>query len=147
MKNIVLKNAIIVDPSQKINSKGSIVIKDKIICDLILNKDISFDKNVYHIIDCKNLMLCPGFVDIKCHLRVPGEEHKEYSKDLTNILKWMEELKEVDVSNVQPVTSVTKNELYEREDISNKKTVEQEKILLNAPEKVGEYFTVPKVIE
>ena len=77
MKNIVLKNAIIVDPSQNINSKGSIVIKDKIICDLILNKDISFDKNNYHIIDCKNLMLCPGFVDIKCHLRVPGEEHKE----------------------------------------------------------------------
>ena len=54
MKNIVLKNAIIVDPSQKINSKGSIVIRDKIICDLILNKDISFDKNNYHIIDCKN---------------------------------------------------------------------------------------------
>ena len=77
MKNIVLKNAIIVDPSQKINSKGSIVVKDKIISDLILNKDISFDKNNYHIIDCKNLMLCPGFVDIKCHLRVPGEEHKE----------------------------------------------------------------------
>ena len=72
---------------------------------------------------------------------------KEYSKDLTNILKWMEELKEVDVSNVQPVTSVTKNELYEREDIAYKNTVEQEKILLNAPEKVGEYFTVPKVIE
>ena len=38
MKNIVLKNAIIVDPSQNINSKGSIVIKDKIIFDLVLNK-------------------------------------------------------------------------------------------------------------
>ena len=77
MKNIVLKNAIIVDPSQNINSKGSIVIKDKIIFDLVLNKDISFDKDNYDIIDCKNLMLCPGFVDIKCHLRVPGDEHKE----------------------------------------------------------------------
>ena len=75
------------------------------------------------------------------------QEIKEYSKDLTNILKWMEELKEVDVSNVQPVTSVTKNNLYEREDIAYKNAVEQEKILLNAPEKVGEYFTVPKVIE
>ena len=80
-------------------------------------------------------------------LELTDQEIKEYSKDLTNILKWMEELKEVDVSNVQPVTSVIKNELYEREDIANKKTVEQEKILLNAPEKVGEYFTVPKVIE
>ena len=80
-------------------------------------------------------------------LELTEQEIKEYSKDLTNILKWMEELKEVDVSNVQPVTSVTKNDLYEREDIAYKNTVEQEKILLNAPEKVGEYFTVPKVIE
>ena len=80
-------------------------------------------------------------------LELTEQEIKEYSKDLTNILKWMEELKEVDVSNVEPVTSVTKNELYEREDIAYKNTVEQEKILLNAPEKVGEYFTVPKVIE
>ena len=35
MKNIVLKNAIIIDPSQKINGKGSLIIKDKIISDLI----------------------------------------------------------------------------------------------------------------
>ena len=80
-------------------------------------------------------------------LELTEQEIKEYSKDLTNILKWMEELKEVDVSNIEPVTSVTKNELYEREDIAYKNTVEQEKILLNAPEKVGKYFTVPKVIE
>jgi len=80
-------------------------------------------------------------------LELTDQEIKEYSKDLTNILKWMEELKEVDVSNVQPVTSVTENELYERADNAYKNTVEQEKILLNAPEKVGEYFTVPKVIE
>ena len=80
-------------------------------------------------------------------LELTEQEVKEYSKDLNKILKWMEELKEVDVSNVEPVTSVTNNELYEREDISYKNMVEQEKILLNAPEKVGEYFTVPKVIE
>ena len=80
-------------------------------------------------------------------LELTDQEVREYSKDLTKILKWMEELKEVDVSNVEPVTSVTKNELYEREDIAYKNTVEQEKILLNAPDKVGEYFTVPKVIE
>ena len=80
-------------------------------------------------------------------LQLTDQEVKEYSKDLTNILKWMEELKEVDVSNVEPVTSVTKNELHEREDFVSKNTVDQEKILLNAPEKVGEYFTVPKVIE
>ena len=95
------------------------------------------------------------FIDEKITLKIASlaklelteQEVKEYSKDLTNILKWMEELREVDVSNVDPITSVTKNELYEREDNASSNTVEQEKILLNAPEKVGEYFTVPKVIE
>ena len=80
-------------------------------------------------------------------IELSEQEVKEYSKDLTNILKWMEKLKEVDVSNVEPITSVTKNQLYEREDLTSNNTVEQEKILLNAPEKVEEYFTVPKVIE
>ena len=80
-------------------------------------------------------------------LELTEQEIKEYSKDLTNILKWMEELKEVDVSNIEPITSVIKNELYEREDISYQNTVQQERILLNAPEEVGKYFTVPKVIE
>ena len=61
-------------------------------------------------------------------LELTEQEIKEYSKYLNNILKWMEELKEVDVSNVQPVTSVTKNNLYEREDTAYKNTVEQEKI-------------------
>ena len=75
------------------------------------------------------------------------QEIKEYSKDLNNILKWMEELKEVDVSNTKPVSSVTDNKLYERDDIRSENTLEQEKVLLNAPDKVGEYFTVPKVIE
>ena len=75
------------------------------------------------------------------------QEIKEYSKDLNNILKWMEELKEVDVSNIKPVTSVTDNKLHERDDIASYNTVEQEKVLLNAPDKAGEYFTVPKVIE
>ncbi|MAH89073.1 MAG: Asp-tRNA(Asn)/Glu-tRNA(Gln) amidotransferase GatCAB subunit C [Pelagibacterales bacterium] len=75
------------------------------------------------------------------------QEIKEYTKDLNNILKWMEELKEVDVSNIKPVTSITENKLYERDDISHAIYVEQEKVLLNAPDKVGDYFTVPKVIE
>ncbi len=77
MKNIVLKNALIIDPSQKINTLGSIIIKDKVISELILSKNIPFDKNNFNVIDCKGYLLCPGFVDIKCHLRVPGDEHKE----------------------------------------------------------------------
>ena len=34
------------------------------------------------------------------------KEIEEYSKDLSNILSWMDELKKVDVKGIEPVTSV-----------------------------------------
>ena len=59
----------------------------------------------------------------------------------------MEELKKVDVSGVDPVTSVNKDKLFEREDLDFQDKVEKEQILSNAPAKNENYFTVPKVIE
>ena len=76
MKKTALINATLVDPSQKINKKGSLLIENKNIAKIILNNNQFSDQN-YNIINCKGLTLCPGFVDIKCHLRVPGQEHKE----------------------------------------------------------------------
>ena len=65
----------------------------------------------------------------------------EYSKDLTNILKWMEELK---------LMFLMFNLLLALQKMSYTKKIllikiREQEILLNAPEKVGEYFTVPKV--
>ena len=80
-------------------------------------------------------------------LDLSDQEIKEYSKDLSNILKWMEELKEVDVSDIEPITSVTKNKLFEREDKIQQNNLDREKIISNAPDKADNYFTVPKVIE
>ena len=75
------------------------------------------------------------------------KEIEEYSKDLSNILSWMEELKKVDVKGIEPVTSVNDNKLFEREDLEFEDKIEKEKILLNAPDKNEDYFIVPKVIE
>ncbi|MAJ23949.1 MAG: Asp-tRNA(Asn)/Glu-tRNA(Gln) amidotransferase GatCAB subunit C [Rickettsiales bacterium] len=80
-------------------------------------------------------------------LDLSDQEIKEYSKDLSNILKWMEELKEVDVSDIEPITSVIKNKLFEREDKIQQNHLDKEKIISNAPDKADNYFTVPKVIE
>ena len=80
-------------------------------------------------------------------LELTEQEIEEYSKDLSNILKWMEKLKEVDVSNIEPVTSITENNLFEREDDDKKNSIDRDELMLNAPEKIGNYFTVPKVIE
>jgi len=76
MKKIALINATLVDPSQNINKKGNLLIENKNIAELIFNNN-DFSNENYNIINCKGLILCPGFVDIKCHLRVPGQEHKE----------------------------------------------------------------------
>tara|TARA_Y100000588_G_C13578104_1_gene637520 strand:- start:208 stop:498 length:291 start_codon:yes stop_codon:yes gene_type:complete len=75
------------------------------------------------------------------------KEEEEFSKDLSNILKWMEDLQKIDVKGVEPLRNVNDIELLERKDIEFSKNIEQEKILENAPKKNGNFFTVPKVIE
>ena len=75
------------------------------------------------------------------------KEEEEFSKDLSNILKWMEDLKKIDVKDVEPLRNVNDIELLEREDKDFSKNTEQQELLLNAPKKNGNFFTVPKVIE
>ena len=77
MNKIAFVNAHIVDPEQKLNKKGILLIEGKKVSNVITNKNIKFKDKSFKIIDCQDNILCPGFVDIKCHLRVPGDEHKE----------------------------------------------------------------------
>ena len=86
-------------------------------------------------------------IAVLAKLELTDQEIEEYSKDLSNILSWMDELKKVDVSGIEPVTSVNDNKLFEREDLEFEDKVEKEEILLNAPDKNEDYFIVPKVIE
>ena len=75
------------------------------------------------------------------------KEEIEFSKDLANILKWMEDLKKVDVKEIEPLRNVNDIQLIERVDKDFSKNIEQEELLSNAPKKNGNFFTVPKVIE
>ncbi|MEE2746136.1 MAG: Asp-tRNA(Asn)/Glu-tRNA(Gln) amidotransferase subunit GatC [Pseudomonadota bacterium] len=66
--------------------------------------------------------------------------------ELEEILGWIEQLNEVDTSNVEPVTSVIATEFTTRNDevvIGNKR----EDVLANAPEVGKHFYTVPKVVE
>ena len=75
------------------------------------------------------------------------KEEIEFSKDLANIFKWMEDLKKVDVKEIEPLRNVNDIQLLERVDKDFSKNIEQEELLSNAPKKNGNFFTVPKVIE
>ena len=80
-------------------------------------------------------------------IELTDKEIEEFSVDLSNILSWMEEVKKVDVTGIEIVTSVNDTVLSEREDSDIKLEIEKKEVLKNAPDKVGDYFTVPKVIE
>ncbi len=66
--------------------------------------------------------------------------------ELSNILTFMEQLNEVDVEGVEPMTSVTPMRLKRREDVVTDGNY-QEKILSNAPDAREGFFAVPKVVE
>ena len=79
-------------------------------------------------------------------IKINNSEIDKMTEELNNIMKWIEELNEVDITNVQPMTGVSNMSLRERED----KVTDggyQDKIVSNAPEKIDNSFTVPKVIE
>ncbi len=65
---------------------------------------------------------------------------------LSNILDFMEQLNEVDIEGVEPMSSVTPMALKRRADVINDGGY-PEKILANAPDAREGFFAVPKVVE
>jgi aspartyl-tRNA(Asn)/glutamyl-tRNA(Gln) amidotransferase subunit C len=66
--------------------------------------------------------------------------------ELSGILGFMEQLREVDVDGVEPMTSVTPMKLMWREDVVTDGGF-PDKVLANAPDARAGFFTVPKVVE
>ena len=66
--------------------------------------------------------------------------------ELNNILGWVEQLQEVDVTGVEPMTAVIPNTLRMRDDAVTDGGI-REQVLANAPVAEHGFFAVPKVIE
>ena len=71
--------------------------------------------------------------------------------ELNGILAWVEQLSEVDVTGIEPMTAVIENQLRLRADIVNADPLTgggvQGAVLANAPAAEHGFFGVPKVIE
>ena len=65
---------------------------------------------------------------------------------LNSILDWVELLNEVNTNNIEPLSNVSMTELPLREDKENNEDKSND-ILSNAPEKLENYFVVPKVVD
>jgi len=68
------------------------------------------------------------------------------AKEMSGILDFIEQLSEVDVEGVEPMTSVTPMALKRREDVVTDGGI-RDSILANAPETREGFFVVPKVVE
>lgn len=79
-------------------------------------------------------------------IRVPDENLPQLAEQLSGILNFMEQLNEVNVDGVEPMTSVTPMRLKRRKDGVTDGYM-QDKILSNAPDAREGFFAVPKVVE
>jgi aspartyl-tRNA(Asn)/glutamyl-tRNA(Gln) amidotransferase subunit C len=79
-------------------------------------------------------------------IKITDAEAKGLVNELSGILNWVEQLKEVDTSAVEPMTRVVPIELKKREDaVTDGGKAEQ--ILRNAPLAEDGFFVVPKIVE
>lgn len=128
--SILLKNGTVIDYASNTEEKLDILIEDEKIVRISENIE-SADK----VIDCTDLYIIPGLIDIHCHLREPGAEHKETietgsksavcggftticpmpntnpTPDSAIVLeKILAEAKRVNLCHILPYSSVTKGE-------------------------------------
>jgi len=79
-------------------------------------------------------------------IKITEEEAARIAPELDNIMGWIEQLGEVDVAGVEPMTAVIPNHLRLRDDVVTDGNV-RDAVLSNAPQAEHGFFAVPKVIE
>ena len=79
-------------------------------------------------------------------LAVSDEDAARMEHELNAILGFVEQLDEVDVTGVEPMTSVTPMRMKKRSDVVTDGD-KAEDVLANAPASEENFFLVPKVVE
>ncbi|GAU85205.1 Asp-tRNA(Asn)/Glu-tRNA(Gln) amidotransferase subunit GatC [Bosea sp. BIWAKO-01] len=79
-------------------------------------------------------------------IAVPEADLPKLQAELNAILGFVEQLDEVDVSGVEPMTSVTPMAMTQRQDVVTDGEI-ADRIVANAPVSEDNFFMVPKVVE
>ena len=79
-------------------------------------------------------------------IAVEDDEVEHLKDELNGILAFVEQLQEVNVEGVEPMTSVTPMAMKKREDVVSDGGIVED-ILKNAPATEDHFFLVPKVVE
>jgi aspartyl-tRNA(Asn)/glutamyl-tRNA(Gln) amidotransferase subunit C len=79
-------------------------------------------------------------------LHVDDADIPRLQTELNGILGWIEQLNEVDVDGVEPLTGAATMALRLRDDVVTDGNL-QDAVLANAPDRAGPFYAVPKVVE
>lgn len=79
-------------------------------------------------------------------IALPEDEVATMQDEINAMLGFVEQLNEVDVEGVEPMTSVMPMAMKKRADIVNDGGIASE-VVRNAPASEDDYFMVPKVVE
>ena len=77
---------------------------------------------------------------------VPEDDLEGLAGELNGILGWIDQLNEVDVDGVEPLTSIVETALPMRDDVVTDGNI-QDQVLANAPRTEHGFFVVPKAVE
>ncbi|BCL38099.1 Asp-tRNA(Asn)/Glu-tRNA(Gln) amidotransferase subunit GatC [Nostoc sp. MS1] len=84
-------------------------------------------------------------VALLARLELTPEEEEQFTTQLGSILDYVEQLNELDVSNVPPTTrAIDVSNVTRKDDLQP--YADREAILSSAPEQEGEFFKVPKIL-
>ncbi|MCA3716163.1 MAG: Asp-tRNA(Asn)/Glu-tRNA(Gln) amidotransferase subunit GatC [Phenylobacterium sp.] len=76
----------------------------------------------------------------------PEARIEPLARELSGIMDWIEQLAEVNIDGVEPMTSAVSQPAPLREDVVTEGG-DPERVLANAPRRAGDFFVVPKVVE
>ena len=79
-------------------------------------------------------------------IAVKDDEVEHLKGEINDVLAFVEQLAEVDVSGVEPMTSVTPMAMKKRADVVTDGGIADD-IIKNAPAAQDHFFLVPKVVE
>lgn len=79
-------------------------------------------------------------------LKVAEADKPQLAKELSSILDFVAQLDEVDVNGIAPMTGTQAMALRQREDVVTDGG-DTAAVLSNAPQRTGDFFVVPKVVE
>lgn len=85
-------------------------------------------------------------ISLLARIRLGAEEKQRLSRDLENILGYVKQLEELDTQEIPPTSHVLQIENVFRADVARPENVTED-ALSHAPDREGNFFKVPKVIE